>query len=317
MKNELYEFLKSDDTNKIFKFKENYRAMLLKIPYNDRIDILCESVSYSTQDTLPGINIKYEYAGFYDKEKEEIFDKSYLIRNCILEKDYDYNEEYLLSSAHLKNELENDVNNAIRQYVSRKPGLFKDFNYKSKLEEEDVYIDFVEGKTSINYEDTYITYECSFQNQILMYLTDKEEFIRKTSKDFIEQNLEKINMGLVDSQKKRELLEQIENDKSHEIHKIKSIVNSFNLEKVRAVTLTISKDGIEQEFKYPARSLSYTRFHDYLSSYDIISPKDRKIFKENFGPHTDLKYSDIVKITYGRITLYEDKNYNKEVGMEL
>lgn len=317
MKNELYEFLKSDDTNKIFKFKENYRAMLLKIPYNDRIDILCENISYSTQDTLPGINIKYEYAGFYDKEKEEIFDKSYLIRNCILEKDYDYNEEYLLSSAHLKNELENDVNNAIRQYVSRKPGLFKDFNYKSKLEEEDVYIDFVEGKTSINYEDTYITYECSFQNQILMYLTDKEEFIRKTSKDFIEQNLEKINMGLVDSQKKRELLEQIENDESHEIHKIKSIVNSFNLEKVRAVTLTISKDGIEQEFKYPARSLSYTRFHDYLSSYDIISPKDRKIFKENFGPHADLKYSDIVKITYGRITLYEDKNYNKEVGIEL
>ena len=86
---------------------------------------------------------------------------------------------------------------------------------------------------------------------------------------------------------------------------------------IQAVTLTISKDGIEQEFKYPARSLSYTRFHDYLSSYDIISPKDRKIFKENFGPHTDLKYSDIVKITYGRITLYEDKNYNKEVGMEL
>lgn len=317
MKNELYEFLKSDDTNKIFKFKENYRAMLLKIPYNDRIDILCENISYSTQDTLPGINIKYEYAGFYDKEKDEIFDKSYLIRHCILEKDYDYNEDYLLSSAYLKKELENDVNNAIRQHIKYSPKLFENFTYESDLIEEDVYFDFVEGKTSENYEDTYITYECFSANEILEYITNKDNYIDEVSRDFIEQNLEKINMGLVDSQKKRELLEQIENDESHEIHKIKSIVNSYNLEKVRAVTLTISKDGIEQEFKYPARSLSYTRFHDYLSSYDIISPKDRKIFKENFGPHADLKYSDIVKITYGRITLYEDKNYNKEVGMEL
>ncbi|MBO5183361.1 MAG: hypothetical protein J6B64_03070 [Bacilli bacterium] len=317
MKDELYEFLKSDDTNKIFKFKENYRAMILKIPYDDRIDILCESVSYSTQDTLPGINIKYEYAGFYDKEKDEIFDKSYLIRHCILEKDYDYNEDYLLSSAYLKKELENDVNNAIRQHISDSPELFEDFTYESNLTEKDVYVDFVEGKTSENYEDTYITYECFSANEILEYITNKNDYIDEVSRDFIVQKLEKINMGLVDSKRKRELLKQIENDEGHKIHKIKSIVNSVDLEKMKTVTLTIFKDGIEQEFKYPTFSLRYTEYYNDLYTYDIISPKDRKIFKENYGNNADLNYEDIVKITYGKNILYEDKNYNKEVGMEL
>lgn len=317
MKEEFYDFLKSNDSSKIFKAKENYRAMMIKIPYNDRIDVLCESISYSVLDTLPGINIKFEYAGFYDKEKEEVFDKSYFIRHCILDKEYNYDEEYFLSSAYIKKELETDVNRAIKQHVSDSPELFEDFTYKSELTEKDVYSDYVEGKTSKNYEDTYITYECFNENDVLEYLTRKDDFIDEVSRSFVVDNLEKINDGLIDSQRKRELLEQIESDEGHEIHKIKNIVNSIDSEKMKTVTLTILKDGIEQEFKYPTFSLRYNVYHNYLSSYDILSTKDREKFKENYGRSADLNYEDIIKITYGKNTLYEDKNYNKEVGIEL
>lgn len=76
---EFFDFLKSAETQKNFK-RENYNYYIVKISYNEKIDLLYGDNLYRGEITFDS---KLEYEGFYDKEKDELYDINYDMYNIL------------------------------------------------------------------------------------------------------------------------------------------------------------------------------------------------------------------------------------------
>ena len=93
-------------------------------------------------------------------------------------------------------------------------------------------------------------------------------------------------------------------DAGDPVHKMKAITDAVNASGARTVTVTVRKDGKELTFKAEAYSLlghqsRYSTYH--------IQAQDRRKFKGLFGQHADYNATDVVRIAYGRKTIYEAK----------
>ena len=62
-------------------------------------------------------------------------------------------------------------------------------------------------------------------------------------------------------------------------------------------------------FKYNADALKRNYNSSYLSTWNFEKAQERNLFEETFGRSEDLHYEEIVKITYGKNTIYEDDNF--------
>ena len=312
MEEDFNNYLKGNNAIGVFNYGEKSKVMINKIPYNSKIDILYSLDSYSGE--FFDLNSPFKYAGFYDKEKDKVYDLDYSIRWHIL--NWNYKSDKFEDKQDLYNLISNDINNRIYELIQDGKKESFDINNFDLLEltDKDVINEFMNGETSCSMKDQIINYSSRKPQEILDYLTDKNEFIEEVSRDFIIDNAEDILNDMIESESKRQKLKEIEQDKNHIFYKIRDIVNCINDNNCKTVNLTIFKDNKEQTFIYDAKYLkNYSS--SYLSEYNIIKLKDREEFEENFGRSADFYFSDIVKITYGKRTIYEDNNYlnkNKE-----
>lgn len=311
MKYDFLDFLKSSKSLITLDYGDKSKIMIQKVRYNDKLDILYSLSSYN--GNLFDLYTPFKYSGIYDKENNKLFDTEYGIRFHILEMDYN-NDEYI-SSDKLYKIIEKDVNEKVKEIINN--GRDDVFNIKEvelvdEIEDRDVVYDFMDGKTSRTLEDSYCNYSTNKPQNILDYLSNKEEFLEEEAREFILDNITNILKGLAISEEKRKALKRIEDNREHPYHKIKEITDAIKNNNCVTVNLTINKNGIEQTFKYKADVLLHNYTSSYLSTYNIEKLSDRNLFEENFGKWEDLHYEDIVKITYGKNTIYEDKSKSKE-----
>ena len=250
----------------------------------------------------------FKYAGIYDKKNDKVYDLEYSIRWHIL--NWDYQNDKFIDASDLYNMISNEINNRVQELIlDGKDDMFDISNFElEELEDKDVIDEFMEGFTSSTLKDEVKKYSTSKPKNILEYLTNKQEFIEETSRDFIVDNMEDILKDLVRSEGKRRVLKTIEEDKEHPYFKIRDITDAIKNTNCKTVNITINKDNIEQTFIYDAKSLTYYN-SSYLSIYNINRLSDREKFEENYGRNEDFRFSDIVKMTYGKKTIYEDDNF--------
>lgn len=312
MEEDFNNYLRGNNAIGVFNYGEKSKVMINKIPYNSKIDILYSLDSYSGE--FFDLNSPFKYAGFYDKENDKVYDLDYSIRWHIL--NWNYKSDKFEDKQDLYNLISNDINNRIYELIQ--DGKKESFNINNfdllDLTDKDVINEFMCGETSCSMKDQIINYSSRKPQEILDYLTDKNDFIEEVSRDFIVDNAEDILNDMIESESKRQKLKEIEQNKNHIFYKIRDIVDCINDNNCKTVNLTIFKDNKEQTFIYDAKYLkNYSS--SYLSEYNIIKLKDREEFEENFGRSADFYFSDIIKITYGKRTIYEDNNYlnkNKE-----
>lgn len=87
------------------------------------------------------------------------------------------------------------------------------------------------------------------------------------------------------------------------VHTVKKIMGAMKTSPAKTVNVTIFKDGVEFTFKTDAGWFRRDCQRTY-STWDITAP-DRRKFEEIFGRNSDYGPMDILRITYGRKTLYE------------
>lgn len=204
-----------------------------------------------------------------------------------------------------------DVNDKIDELIeSGKEDIFdiSEVELAEEIEDKDVINEFMDGETSDKLKDTHREYIPHKSKDILDYLSNKDVFIEEESRDFIADNMKNILKCLAITEERRKVLKRIEENENHPYHKIKNIVNAVKNNNCVTVNLTINKNNIEQTFKYNADALIRNYSSSYLSTYNIEKAADRSLFEETFGRWDELHYEDIVKITYGKNTIYEDKN---------
>ena len=208
-----------------------------------------------------------------------------------------------------------DVNDKIKEVIDNgKEDVFdiSEVEIAEEITDSDVISEFMNGELSNTLEDSYRKYSTENSQNILDYLTNKENFLEEEARDFILDNMTSILKGLAITEEKRKQLKSIEDNVEHPYHKIKNIITSVKDNNCVTVNLTINKDGTEQTFKYNADALIHNYNSSYLSTYNIEKLADRNLFEETFGRWNDLHYEDIIKITYGKNTIYEDTNFKEK-----
>lgn len=309
MEEDFYNYLRDSNNIGEFHYGDKSKIMIHKIPYNSKIDILYSLDSYNGE--LFDLHSPFKYAGIYDKENDRVYDLEYSIRWHIL--NWDYQNDKYIDASDLYNTISKEINYRVQELISDgKDDMFDISNFElEELEDKDVIHEFMEGLTSSTLKDEVKEYHTSKPKDILEYLTNKQEFIEETSRDFIIDNMEDILKDLVRSEGKRRVLKTIEDNKEHPYFKIRDITNAIKNTNCKTVNITINKDNIEQTFIYDANSLTYYN-SSYLSIYNINKLADREKFEENYGRNEDFYFSDIVKMTYGKKTIYEDDKFKSK-----
>jgi len=296
-------FLKSNDT----KFEAdtgNATMLILKTPYNDKVDVLYGT--HRRNDDFFNPRMELYYYGIYDREKDKVFDPNSDISYYIYK--YKFDDIRLVDRSMLYKEIIDAVNEKIKEHISNESDMF---DYSDvEIEEvtmEDIYREFLDGETS----DTYIGYIKPYMTEelkdIFEYLSYGDEFVDETARDFIIDNYEDLLKNLKRNSEKQKLLKELEENKGHPYHKQKEIIDSIKGKDYKTVNLTVNKDGIEQTLKYETRFILFCDKHLY--TYHIVKADDRAKYEENYGRSSNIEYKDITKITYGKNVIYEDKNF--------
>ena len=291
-----------NDTNKIC-IVERYgrRYGYVKIPLKEGYDIIYLSKCME-QDYLP-LQEGLSYQGFYEKTKRKLYDAQYELAN-MLSDEYYCNQSY----SSMKSQFEAEVKEKVEEMVSvfesdikldKETEQFQE-RYKESARRQARGIYLKNGDTDFKYECPYEVQ--SFENIMLEYVSAGEKLVKETAETYCSDKRESIVGDIVLNLMTKELIEELETGKDEHLVYMKKIINSVPSE-CRMVSVTTVIDGKEMTFKYDAGQLrSDCGSHYYTWN---IPAKERKEFEYLYGRHADFTPASIVKITYGKKTLYE------------
>ena len=136
----------------------------------------------------------------------------------------------------------------------------------------------------------------------MAWLQDPEGFIETEADQHIKINQEKFLLQFLKDDALLEEYQALMQDTENPIHRMKAITEAIKASGAKTVTVTVQKDGAELTFKTGANSL--TGHRNYYSTYDIPA-QDRREFERLFGRSANYTAEDIIRITYGKNTIYE------------
>ena len=140
------------------------------------------------------------------------------------------------------------------------------------------------------------------ETAFIAYITDPELFVQTEAEQYIKNNQEKFLLQFLKTDALLAEYQALMQDTDNPIHRMKAITDAVKGCGAKTVTVTVQKDGQELTFKAAANSL--TGHRNYYSTYDILS-SDRREFEHTFGKYADYNAENVVRITYGRNTIYE------------
>ena len=154
-----------------------------------------------------------------------------------------------------------------------------------------------DGRFHSGYDMDYLP-----EKDFLAYIEDPDGFVDAKAREHIGANVGAFLMRFLENDALLSEYRSLMQDAGDPVHRMKAITDAVNVSGAKTVTVTVRKDGKELTFKAEAYSL--LGHQSYYSTYHIQA-QDRRKFKETFGQHADYNASDIVRIAYGRKTIYE------------
>lgn len=140
------------------------------------------------------------------------------------------------------------------------------------------------------------------EDAFLSWLRDPEGFIQTEAEQYIKNNQEQFLLEFLKSDALQKEYQDVMRDTGSLIHRKKAISDAVTASGAKTVTVTVQTGEGELAFKTSASSL--TGLNAGYSRHDIAAP-DRREFARLFGEYGDYGPEDVVKITYGRNTIYE------------
>ena len=155
-------------------------------------------------------------------------------------------------------------------------------------------------KPDVQFHSEY--YTSLTEDTLLSYLKSPEDYIKTTAEQYMRDNQEEF---LAQFLKKDALLaeyQMLSQDSDALVYRMRAITDALQKSGAKTVNVTVQKDGVELTFKTSAESLKGLK-SQYSTWY--IAPSDRLQFRHLFGAGSDYSAEDIIRIAYGRSTLYE------------
>ncbi len=203
---------------------------------------------------------------------------------------------------YIDNVIANDRHNLTVRELTSWPELmeYKDYlagGAKTDAEEKVFCGDEPDGQFRHGYameqlpEDTFLAYLRSPKDLVK---AEAEQYMLVNQEDFLLQFLKKEALMA----EYRTLMQ----DPDNPLHRMREISQAVKASGAKTASVTIQRDGKELAFKAEAHSLMGQRGF-YNASY--IAAPDRRKFEQEFGRSWDYSPEEIMRITYGRNTIYE------------
>lgn len=143
------------------------------------------------------------------------------------------------------------------------------------------------------------------------YLTGGDEYLISLAKKRIEFNADNINFRILADVECQKCIEKLKGDEKF-MRRV-NLYHSLNTEKMKTVKITLDIDGtILENFKSETKRLKGGLANDYISESMFTNSETERIKKawNHYNPDgsyrsINLTIDNIVKITYGRNTIYE------------
>lgn len=136
----------------------------------------------------------------------------------------------------------------------------------------------------------------------MAWLKNPEGFIQTEAEAYIKTNQEKFLLQFLENEALLAEYQALAQDTGNPVHRRKAISDAIKTSGAKTVTVTVQKEEGELTFRTQASSLT-GQWASY-STYDIPAA-DRRAFEQVFGRQANYGPEDIIKITYGRNTIYE------------
>ncbi len=161
---------------------------------------------------------------------------------------------------------------------------------------------FFEGKEPDAQFHSGYTLDVLPETAFMAWLQDPETFIQTGAEQYIKIHQEDILLQFQQNDALQAEYQALIQDTENPIHRMKAITEAVKASGAKTVTVTLQKDGEELTFKTEAASLTGYRNSYYSSD---IAAQDRREFERLFGRHADYSAEEIIRITYGKKTIYE------------
>ena len=136
----------------------------------------------------------------------------------------------------------------------------------------------------------------------LAWLQNPEGFIETEAEQYIKTNQEKFLLQFLKNDALLAEYQALIQDPNNPLHRVKAISEAIKTSGAKTVTVTVQKNGEELSFRTGTTPLR-GRYNSYNTSH--IAAADRKEFERLFGRSANYSAEDIIRITYGKKTLYE------------
>lgn len=286
---------------------------IIRVYKNEHIDYLFIQNVYRENGGITKEN-KLEYAGFYCKVDENLYDTHYYLQGMIKQGEHPIPSDWSMLTKKMCDRVKRKVEELIdgdrtKLKISRisDPYLLSNLERAKNGEGKRAAREAFLGNNPVGvYKCKQFTGDSNDENVILSYIVSPETFVEREALKYIEDNQEQILYEFLLRDIIKKEYDAILNDPSDSAHTVKQIIQAVSSSGAKTVNITIRRGDAEGTFKFGADLLT----RDCEScGYNIwsLTKSERERFGELFGTHkSDFHPQEIVRITYGRRVLFED-----------
>ena len=308
MQNALLEWLESGDPAPLKIDKEH--RVVVRIPVDQNFDYLFCQWNYN-RNKVQRSN-KFEYTGIYCKKDKKLYDLQHRLS--------EFDDKYMeLRAETLREQMQGLVQRLIEETINndRKNLKVKEINDSQRLKNLEYYIQYqaykdarelylkLDGETAEAYRyKNQFRADAWSEETLLDYILDPMLYVTMVAAMYVENNQENILSDFLRGDALLAEYAKILATPENNIHTILKIRKGISTVSAKQVTITMMVGEKELTFKYDAARLTWdceNKFSSYGADRD-----GRDQLEEAMGRGcNDFCPKSIVRITYGRNTIYE------------
>jgi hypothetical protein len=315
-KDKFYDFLKSNQSMvRVAGANKEDADIFIKIPIANEIDLLYHQRNYNLYNAEEKYVLKYdkklECVGIWNHVTQTLYESAYFLGD-ILQANQPYVER--VTKEEIEELLRTQLKETIMSYVAENYDMLKQSVTEQMKEQYHAYTDNEIEYAFIYDHDTELkrfipNVSVSLNATTLIdYARDglsRSNLLGNMLNQYFDKQKQKLGVCILNYEDVNKRLNAIKNNPEDPLHKAKQIIKTIKDTDCQTVNVTISKNNILFTFKTEADALK--NFNQYVSTYKM-NAQDRRQFEQLFGRNEDYSFYDIVKITYGKKVLYEDKS---------
>lgn len=204
---------------------------------------------------------------------------------------------------YVEDAIQNDRSNL---FVDESPGWTKAADYRGYLEHgarrDAIELLFKGQKPDTQFHSSYEMGTRLDEEVFLAYLKNSDDVIKTQAEKYMARHQEQFLLQFLEMGALQQAYNELMDDSTNLAHRMKAITDAVKNSGGKTVNVTVVKCGQEMTFKTTARSL--VGYRERYNGFDI-QIGDRRKFEQAFGRCADYTADEIVRITYGRNTIYE------------